>query len=226
MICSSEIFRCNIKCNELKNCGRHKCNKKCCNSNHICELICDKLLNCNKHRCKEKCHSGKCDDCKEKYEICCDCGYTRITISCVDYNNNNYNKNNIRCIMRCRKPSLCHHKEIQYHLCHKGNCPECNLPCQLPLKGCNHYCNKKCHDAIIVDPEKSKDLKNYLERDEIKYIKEECELCSVIVKRNCVGNHITKEMKCSDMKYFNCNEKCNKLLKCGNHVYIIIIYLY
>lgn len=182
-----EEYRCNSRCNEMKNCGRHKCATKCCNkTNHICNLICDRILSCGHHKCKLPCHNGPCPKCEEYFTLSCDCGYTIVKLQCdlqgkVDPP---------RCIMRCRKESLCHHKEIQFHLCHKGACPQCNLPCKLKLNNCEHECPLQCHDAIIVDPEKSQDLKDYLERDVIKYIKKPCPKCEVIVKRSCVGKHI------------------------------------
>ena len=49
--CSAE-FKCETKCNKLRNCGKHKCNRKCCDGDcRPCNEICNKMLSCKNHKC-------------------------------------------------------------------------------------------------------------------------------------------------------------------------------
>ena len=98
-------FSCETKCNKMRACGKHKCNKKCCDGNcPPCEQTCNKALSCKNHKCKSLCHSGNCYPVRiqiekisifKKYfylilfkcpimeEISCPCGSTKIKIPCV-----------------------------------------------------------------------------------------------------------------------------------------------
>jgi len=82
---------CEKPCFVLRNCGRHRCNRRCCplaslaslsqgskkkkkiaaeaqmaedqGSWHECDVVCGKLLNCGQHHCEQKDHQGPCRPC-------------------------------------------------------------------------------------------------------------------------------------------------------------------
>ncbi|XP_020615998.1 protein shuttle craft-like isoform X3 [Orbicella faveolata] len=72
-----EEYKCDQRCNKKKQCGRHRCNQKCCvDMEHRCDLVCGKKLRCGYHKCLELCHPGYCPPCLMSgfEELTCHCG--------------------------------------------------------------------------------------------------------------------------------------------------------
>ncbi|QLQ77978.1 hypothetical protein HG537_0A02250 [Torulaspora globosa] len=156
--------RCNIKCESLMSCRRHRCTERCCSgrpeaerrrkiayssrelldeslveSQHICLKECNLTLSCGIHKCQMKCHPGKCPPCLESdsNDMMCPCGKTVVEAP-------------VRCgtkLPPCRYPcirvvegvSSCGHKPMP-HTCHPLTepCPPCTAPVFKPCK-----CGKK-----------------------------------------------------------------------------------
>jgi NF-X1-type zinc finger protein NFXL1 len=132
-------FVCNTRCNKIKNCGQHKCSKKCCEGCNSCTEICGKKLNCLNCRCEAFCHSGPCEDCPKKVSISCACARTVIRIKCGMETRVEPPK--------CKFPCsyvVCHHKAN--HACHFGECKPCDKPCAIKRSDCEHSCPSTCHD--------------------------------------------------------------------------------
>lgn len=96
---------CNIKCESLMSCRRHRCSNRCCSGRplaeirkktifrtadladetlvepeHVCLQDCNLMTSCGKHACKRKCHPGKCPSCLESdsNDLECPCGKTIV----------------------------------------------------------------------------------------------------------------------------------------------------
>ncbi|CAA7394915.1 unnamed protein product [Spirodela intermedia] len=134
---SKEVFLCEKPCGKKKNCGRHRCNERCCRpfypssaagqfsgdwDPHLCQMPCGKKLRCGQHSCQSLCHSGHCPACLETIfsELSCACGRTSIPPPqpCgTPYPS---------CPHPCQVPQPCGHEAT--HTCHYGDCPPCSVP--------------------------------------------------------------------------------------------------
>lgn len=178
-VCFNQVnysFECETRCNKPKNCGRHRCNNKCCKaiknsdpSLHKCEQICNKKLPCGLHNCPETCHPGQCGDCTNIgwEELTCHCG------SSVLYPPIPCGANPPSCHRPCRRAHSCGHPVK--HECHSDieKCAPCivfvkrscfcsadskdSVYCYLPGYSCGrtckkllackqHTCKRVCHD--------------------------------------------------------------------------------
>ncbi|RKP27619.1 hypothetical protein SYNPS1DRAFT_12399 [Syncephalis pseudoplumigaleata] len=120
--------RCNRVCGKLKECGKHRCNLRCCTyasdpDVHLCQHVCGKRLRCGVHRCEQLCHRGHCYPCLEATfdELSCPCGRTRLDppIAC--------GVTLPKCPYPCtRASSSCPHPVVP-HECHPDDvaCPPC-----------------------------------------------------------------------------------------------------
>lgn len=132
-----ESFTCDKPCGRKKNCGRHRCNERCCPlSNpssssssfiadwdpHFCSMPCGKKLRCGQHACETLCHSGHCPPCLETIftDLTCACGRTIIPppLPC--------GTPPPLCQFPCSASQPCGHSSS--HSCHFGECPPCSLP--------------------------------------------------------------------------------------------------
>eukprot|EP00878_Enallax_costatus_P040394 GHUV01046599.1.p1 GENE.GHUV01046599.1~~GHUV01046599.1.p1 ORF type:complete len:148 (-),score=0.96 GHUV01046599.1:55-498(-) len=61
VLCHTDV-RCDSKCTNMRNCGRHQCKRRCCDGESCppCEEVCNRKLRCGNHRCPAPCHSGPC----------------------------------------------------------------------------------------------------------------------------------------------------------------------
>ncbi|KAJ7529325.1 hypothetical protein O6H91_15G044900 [Diphasiastrum complanatum] len=163
------LFLCDRKCGKKKNCGRHRCNNRCCFmfssdgqergsesgavDEHLCLLTCGKKLRCGKHNCQDLCHTGHCPPCLESTftELSCACGRSSIPppVACGTPLPS--------CEYPCSIPQPCGHPAT--HSCHFGDCPPCTVPTAKECVG-NHVtvrnvpcgsreikCNKLCGKA-------------------------------------------------------------------------------
>ncbi len=209
-------FTCEIKCSKIRNCGKHKCNRKCCNglSCAPCEQICNKQLTCKNHKCMSLCHSGPCYPCPVKVELSCPCGISKQKVPCVK------SKLDIRvnCKQTCNSTSKCHHEKIQPHYCHYNDCPACNLICNKTLK-CGHVCSAVCHSAVQIETIENKDRDGPWVALKVKkeFKNLECPDCPVPCDVKCLGNHETSKLPCYRAESYNCGKKCGRLLECGHH---------
>eukprot|EP01130_Rhizamoeba_saxonica_P015266 TRINITY_DN6810_c0_g1_i7.p1 TRINITY_DN6810_c0_g1~~TRINITY_DN6810_c0_g1_i7.p1 ORF type:complete len:690 (-),score=77.20 TRINITY_DN6810_c0_g1_i7:32-2101(-) len=137
--CSEEVI-CKIKCRNMRDCGNHKCSKRCCDGDcQPCEKICDKLLPCKNHRCKYPCHPGPCEGCPLAMTLTCPCEKIKKVVKCQR-----------RYMLEHNVPKECKGKhkvesvpcEIQY--------PPCKLKCGNLLSCGNHNCKKRCH--VVSQP--------------------------------------------------------------------------
>ncbi|XP_064973085.1 NF-X1-type zinc finger protein NFXL1-like [Musa acuminata AAA Group] len=161
----AEIFVCDKSCGKKKNCGRHRCNERCCPLSrpggellgsdwdpHLCSMPCGKRLRCGQHSCQLLCHSGHCPPCLETTftDLMCACGKTSIPppVPCGTPAPS--------CPHPCLVPQPCGHPAS--HTCHFGDCPPCsvpvakecvgghvllrNIPCGSKDIRCNQLCGK------------------------------------------------------------------------------------
>lgn len=161
-----DLFLCDRKCGQMRSCGRHRCNDRCCRAAnikpgshlygpatrdpHLCMLPCGKKLRCKQHNCEELCHPGHCPPCMETTftELSCACGRTSIPppVPCGTPLPS--------CQYPCSVPQVCGHEAT--HLCHFGDCPPCTVAVAKECVG-NHVvlrgvpcgsrdikCNKLC----------------------------------------------------------------------------------
>ncbi|XP_024944259.1 NF-X1-type zinc finger protein NFXL1 isoform X2 [Cephus cinctus] len=219
----AKTFHCDTKCKQMRLCGRHPCNKKCCdclikNNFNACEKICDRTLNCRKHKCAAPCHSGPCYPCPRTDVIQCRCGKSKITVPCGT-------AKKIKppnCNKLCKIPPICHHPKRESHKCHQGACPPCRKVCGLTHKKCGHTCPAICHAKVWVKikvngvnsqpagpwerPQEKMQLKTLL-----------CPPCEVSVMVTCLGGHETKPWPCHMAGPTSCLRPCGQLLTCTNH---------
>lgn len=186
---------CNMKCESLMSCRRHRCPERCCSgkplaevrrktpytsselqdeslveAQHICLKDCNLTLSCGRHKCQQKCHPGKCPPCLESdsNDLVCPCGKTIVAAP-------------VRCgtkLPTCEYPCIkvvqglyeCGHKPMP-HTCHPVDqlCPPCTAPVMKPC-----ICGKK---------------------DKVRTI--------------CFQNNVSCGQKC-DQQLFDCPHKCQK----------------
>ncbi|XP_078378356.1 transcriptional repressor NF-X1-like [Oculina patagonica] len=162
-----EEYSCEQRCNKKRQCGRHRCNQKCCvDTVHKCEFVCGKKLRCGYHKCLEPCHLGYCPPCLLSgfEELTCHCGsavlYPPIPCGTLPPD----------CNKPCSRTHACSHSVN--HSCHsEETCPPCtaltkkmcmgehevrhNIPCHVidvscgkncgKQLSCGHKCAKICH---------------------------------------------------------------------------------
>lgn len=168
LACDGDV-RCKKKCNKMRSCFRHKCNETCCIDNiHNCHQICNKLLSCGKHRCVLGCHAGNCLPCDRASfdELTCECGsaviYPPVPCGtkrppCEQVCSRTHTKCNHPVLHNCHTEPLCppcvilttkwchgKHEQRKTIPCHEESF-SCGMPCNKPLSGCDHKCQRTCH---------------------------------------------------------------------------------
>lgn len=223
LACAKE-FHCTKKCTQMRLCGRHPCNKKCCDclttqTFNACEKTCDISLNCRKHKCQAPCHPGPCYPCPRTIVIQCRCGGSKIEVPCGL-------RKRVKpphCKRLCKIPPVCHHPKRESHKCHQGECPPCRKTCDLQHKKCGHTCPIVCHTKIWVKvtingvvgaPKGPWDTP----KEVMKQKTLPCPPCEVSVMVTCIGGHETKPWPCYKAIPTSCERPCGQLLRCGNHL--------
>ncbi|XP_053955812.1 NF-X1-type zinc finger protein NFXL1 isoform X2 [Anastrepha ludens] len=209
-------FTCEIKCKRMRDCGKHTCNKKCCDGRvcQQCDKICGKPLTCHKHKCQSVCHDGPCYPCNQQSQVNCRCGKTSKRVPC-----GRERTARVMCMEFCRIPSKCHHPNK--HRCHKSECPPCNQKCGQPnsTTGCQHICEAKCHAAIKVVKQNAENgnakVWDIGKKFEFKMLPHPP--CEQKVSVTCIGGHEIADWLCWNSKPTSCQRKCNRELRCGNH---------
>lgn len=160
-------FRCAKVCGKRLGCGKHTCEKVCCDGDcgecpHAagrkvcpcgkttttavecgstvppCGQTCEKVLPCGVHHCAERCHVGPCPQtCRTAVEKSCRCGRTTRTVQCQE---------EFRCERRCAEMKGCGRHPCKRRCC-DGNCPPCEEICNRRLKCGNHRCPAPCHSG-------------------------------------------------------------------------------
>ncbi|KAK9827063.1 hypothetical protein WJX74_005265 [Apatococcus lobatus] len=234
-----EPLRCERRCTNWKECGRHQCKRRCCDGDcPPCEEVCGRKLRCGNHKCPAPCHSGPCQPCPLSAQVTCACGAQRYRLPCGAEGR----AQPPPCSRPCPVPSLCRHaSKSSSHLCHYGACPTCPETCSTVLP-CGHNCNAACHDtppSSIPDftppiPPSAPGFISVRQRAEetptmppsqsaaeasnsIKDAHTACPPCQAPVKHKCLGEHISKDLPCSAPKEFTCDSSCRRPLACGNH---------
>lgn len=217
-------FHCSKKCTQMRQCGRHLCNRKCCdcvskNVSNPCEKTCGETLNCRKHKCAAPCHSGPCYPCNRTDVIQCRCGGSKITVPCGT-------RKRIRpppCNRSCKIPPICHHNKRETHKCHQGPCPPCKKVCGLMYKRCGHYCPANCHTKVWVKM-KVNGVKSQpsgpweRQQEDVMQLKTlPCPPCEVSVPVTCLGGHETRPWPCHISRPSSCGRACGRPLPCKNH---------
>ncbi|XP_073001752.1 NF-X1-type zinc finger protein NFXL2 isoform X1 [Typha latifolia] len=209
---------CERKCQRVRDCGRHACKRRCCDGDcPPCPEICDRKLRCNNHKCPSPCHRGACSPCPLMVSISCCCGHTHFEVPCGTEKNQKPPK----CSKSCCEARLCIHKsESRPHKCHYGACPPCRMICGEELS-CGHKCKERCHGPVPPPkPEFTlKPKKKKIGRSIECSPGSPCPPCQEVVLVVCFGQHIGEErqMLCSNMRQFPCQNLCGNLLSCGNH---------
>lgn len=215
-------FHCNKKCPQMRLCGRHLCNKKCCNCLIInnynqCEKVCDNTLNCRKHKCSAPCHSGPCYPCPRTVIIQCRCGNSKITVPCGTVKK----IKPPNCNKKCKIPTICHHPKRESHKCHQGACPPCRKVCGLMHQKCGHICPALCHTKVwtMITPKKlTKPIGPWdYEEEKWDYKTFPCPPCKVMIQVTCLGGHETLPWPCYKAIPSSCLRECGQLLSCTNH---------
>eukprot|EP01132_Coremiostelium_polycephalum_P004597 gene4597-5739_t len=232
VFCSNEQLLCQNKCNNQRNCKKHKCKKKCCAGDcPDCDEVCGEKLLCGNHKCESTCHSGRCLPCIKTVKVFCNCKQSFVLVPC-----GTEKKCPVpRCSKSCRIPSTCHHPDVKRHRCHFGTCPTlpCTKICNLAHPECNHTCPLPCHDPA---PKISFRLKPTIEHQSqiIHPITKEkpvvipppmtdtqaqklCPPCEVPIDRICLGKHTIKTFACHIPPDYSCGVGCGNLKECGNH---------
>ncbi|CEG81703.1 hypothetical protein RMATCC62417_15868 [Rhizopus microsporus] len=200
-----------------------------------CDIICDELLGCGKHRCEEKCHKGICPPCTVEETQSCYCGKSQRDTRCgsgkqvqLGDHVGHYN-----CEHKCEKMYKC-----QQHSCQKGchpcladaqscpfdpdtvtTCPCGSNPiseltskkrtaCTDPIPTCESTCNKKlaCGHAC-----------------QMKCHVGECPPCQILVQVSCRCQATTFERTCSAVCEAAggspplCDKVCKTNRNCGRH---------
>ncbi|XP_067613694.1 NF-X1-type zinc finger protein NFXL1 [Eurosta solidaginis] len=210
-------FTCETKCKQMRDCGKHACNKKCCDGRTCsqCDKVCGKPLSCQKHKCQSICHEGPCYPCNQQSQVNCRCGKTSKRVPC-----GRERTARIMCMEICRIPSKCHHPNT--HRCHKNDCPPCNQKCGQPnnTTGCEHICEAKCHAAVKVPKQNPTNgqvanVWNITKKFEFKSLPHPP--CEKPVTVTCIGGHEVANWPCSNSRPSSCQRLCNRSLRCGNH---------
>ncbi|XP_011876774.1 PREDICTED: NF-X1-type zinc finger protein NFXL1 [Vollenhovia emeryi] len=220
--CAKE-FHCNKKCIQMRLCGRHLCNRKCCDcisksTSNACEKTCENTLNCRKHKCAAPCHSGPCYPCTRTDVIQCRCGGSKITVPCGT-------RKRIKpplCNKSCKIPPICHHSKRETHKCHHGPCPPCKKVCGLTHKRCGHTCPATCHTKVWVKSRangiKAQPVGPWDRPKDVMELKTlPCPPCEVSVPVTCLGGHETRPWPCHMSRPSSCGRSCGRLLPCENH---------
>ncbi|KAJ8683711.1 hypothetical protein QAD02_019503 [Eretmocerus hayati] len=215
-------FHCTKKCTQMRLCGRHQCNKKCCdctlrNNFYVCEKVCDNMLNCRKHKCSAPCHSGPCYPCPRTIVVQCRCGNSKITLPCGV-------TKKIKpphCNKKCKIPPICHHPKQDTHKCHQGPCPPCRKVCGLVHKRCGHSCPAICHTKVWTKISANGVKKPVgpweIQKDRWDYKSFPCPPCEFSVMVTCLGGHETLPWPCHKAIPTSCLRPCGQLLSCTNH---------
>ncbi|GAB1601514.1 gem-associated protein 5-like [Argonauta hians] len=213
-------YICDLKCQKMRDCGRHQCKRKCCEGNcPICEQVCARSLACRNHKCQSKCHQGPCYPCTMTVDKFCFCKSTYITVPCGREKAIKPPK----CNQTCRIPSDCHHSDRKPHRCHFGDCPPCKNLCSNKLPNCPHLCPLPCHDAIKVKMPINPLMYSSKHKivEQFEKIKKPCLPCQVPVEKKCFGQHAVNEFACSAAVPYSCRRPCNRLLPCTNHTCVL-----
>ncbi|XP_020287861.1 NF-X1-type zinc finger protein NFXL1 isoform X2 [Pseudomyrmex gracilis] len=219
-------YHCNKKCTQMRQCGKHLCNRKCCdcvlkNTLNPCERTCENTLKCRKHKCGAPCHSGPCYPCNRTDVIQCRCGSNKITVPC-----GSKRRKSLPCNKPCKIPPICHHSKQETHKCHQGPCPPCKKICGITYKRCGHSCQATCHTKVYVKVKTQPSVgypwdnkhERITSRDGIKQLKTlPCPPCEVSVPVTCLGGHETRLWPCYMSKPSSCGRSCDQLLSCKNH---------
>lgn len=213
--CARE-FLCETKCKRYKDCGRHPCNRKCCDTQcPPCEKLCGRTLTCGQHKCESVCHRGPCYPCPVTASVSCNCGGTVIHVPCGRQRRTRAP----RCNRLCLNPPECHHEKREDHSCHFGHCPPCNQSCNFVHSPCGHRCTKPCHSSVWVKVQQQAPAGPWeLAAPQLVLRNLPCPPCSEPVNVICLGGHDLSVMPCHAAKSLSCGKKCGQPLNCGNHL--------
>ncbi|EDO18294.1 hypothetical protein Kpol_1039p45 [Vanderwaltozyma polyspora DSM 70294] len=202
--------RCNMKCESLMSCRRHRCTRRCCSgkpmadkrkkmlfsqadlldeslveAEHICLKDCNLKLSCGIHNCTRKCHAGKCPPCLESdsSDLVCPCGKTVVEAP-------------VRCGTKL---------------------PECIFPCIKYIEGsypCGHKPgNHYCHPADIPCPPCTevvfKPCKCGKEQKAKALCFQETASCGKLCEKKLDGCHHYCQLKCHLPG--ECQKKCTQI---------------
>ncbi|KAK3912840.1 NF-X1-type zinc finger protein NFXL1 [Frankliniella fusca] len=212
--CAKE-FLCETKCKRSKDCGRHPCNRKCCDTHcPPCEKLCGRTLTCGQHKCESVCHRGPCYPCPLTASVSCNCGGTVINVPCGRQRRTRAP----RCNKLCLNPPECHHERRENHSCHFGHCPPCNQVCNLQYTSCGHKCSKPCHSAVWVKVQQQAPAGPWeLAAPQLVLRNLPCPPCTEPINVVCLGSHDKSMMPCHAAKSMSCGKRCGQPLNCGNH---------
>ncbi|XP_012279263.1 NF-X1-type zinc finger protein NFXL1 [Orussus abietinus] len=224
--CAKE-FHCNTKCTRMRPCGRHPCNRKCCDCQArdaptACEKVCERILGCRRHKCAAPCHPGPCYPCGRTNVVQCRCGGSQLAVPC----GTRKRISPPSCDRPCGLASGCHHPQPP-HRCHQGPCPPCRAVCDLAHAACGHACPAICHARVWVRPTEEGASRPVVavgpwqrrppksERRVLRALP--CPPCEVPVPVTCFGEHETLPRPCHLAVPDSCARECARPLTCANH---------
>ncbi|KAL1517103.1 hypothetical protein ABEB36_000911 [Hypothenemus hampei] len=208
-------YLCETKCKKIKDCGKHPCNRKCCDGNcPPCEKPCGNTLQCGNHKCSSVCHRGPCYPCQQTKQISCRCTFTKITVPC----GRRHKIKPPKCQQLCLLPPDCDHDmRTDNHKCHFGDCPPCKQIC-LKEQACGHHCRAICHSAVLVKVQGPKPNMPWEQNAPVvEKQAQPCPDCKIPVTVTCFGGHETAAWPCYMAKPSSCGRSCGRLLPCTNH---------
>ncbi|XP_071786319.1 NF-X1-type zinc finger protein NFXL1-like [Asterias amurensis] len=217
ILCCKE-YLCDTKCQQMKDCQRHQCKRKCCDGScPACEQLCNRPLPCKNHRCPSQCHTGLCYPCQETIDVKCFCESTCNTVPC---GREKFTKPP-RCNQPCKIPPNCHHAARDRHRCHFNRCQPCQQACDKPLPQCSHRCPWQCHTAVLIKQVENKGARaapwEPKPQAHLTLVDKPCPPCQVPIPTMCVGKHEMQDVPCALIGPFSCKKQCGRMLACTNH---------
>ncbi|XP_050311895.1 NF-X1-type zinc finger protein NFXL1 [Anthonomus grandis grandis] len=208
-----KTYFCETKCKKMRDCGKHPCNRKCCDGNcPPCEKLCSNTLQCGNHKCQSVCHRGPCYPCQQTKELSCRCGFTKITVVC----GRKLKVKPPKCQQPCLIPPDCHHEQRVKHRCHFNECPPCKQVCDKKQMKCDHRCPAPCHSFVLVKIEEKASMP-WERSTQVQRQNLPCPECVVPVPVTCLGGHETANYPCHLTKPSSCGRACGRQLPCTNH---------
>lgn len=228
-------------------CGKttHAAQANCKNVKSLkfaCAQTCSKPLSCGAHLCERKCHEGDdCGACAQISNRACLCGKTkqkgpcaqsyRCTKTCDLLRNCGKHKCGVRCCAGSATPqssaklaslntsSDSSLQELSSSSEQVLTCPPCNKICEKRLDCGLCICKKVCHGDEPCEP----CTQVRVNRCRCGFVTETVpcspkRILQHLVRKSCIGGHITKMVDCGTSPYLDCKRRCGNLLSCGNCV--------
>lgn len=153
----AQSFRCTKTCDNVRNCGKHKCGIRCCAGSAAngaanravaaegqdiagcppCAKICERKLDCGMCICRKPCHGDEpCEPCTQQRVNRCRCGFVTETVPCSPK----------RILTHLVLKSCIGGHKSEMVDCGTSPYLECKQKCGNLLSCGNCYCQRPCHE--------------------------------------------------------------------------------